>query len=294
MTILVTGATGYIGREFIKSLQNKYNLIVLVRESSDVTELKELKCSIEKFDNYENINTIFENLLIDGVIHFASNVIVEHKTDDISNLVDSNIKYATFLLDSCVKNNVKWFINTGTFWQNYQNEDYNPVNLYASTKEAFKVISKYYTQTSDLIFTTIKLNDTFGPNDTRPKIFNLWDKYSQNNEILDMSKGEQIIDISYIEDIIYAYKCMIDNLNSNNNKLFNNEEYVVTSSQRMTLKELAKLFQKITNRELKINWGGRDYRKREVMIPLYDVKTVPNWKQQYSLEEAILKTIGEN
>ena len=56
------------------------------------------------------------------------------------------------------KFNLKWFINTGTFWQNYQSEKYNPVNLYAATKEAFQNIAKYYTETSSLIFTTIKLN----------------------------------------------------------------------------------------------------------------------------------------
>ena len=45
-------------------------------------------------------------------------------------------------------------------------------------KEGFENIAKYYIETSNLIFTTIKLNDTFGANDTRNKVFNIWNKIS--------------------------------------------------------------------------------------------------------------------
>ena len=294
MTILVTGGTGYIGREFIKKYQNDFDIISLVRATSDIEYLKSLNCKIKRFDNFRNINNVFQENKIIGVVHFASNVIVEHEENDLCNLIDSNINYGTYLLELSKQNGVKWFLNTGTFWQNYQNKDYNPVNFYAATKEAFEKIAMYYTQTSDIIFTTIKLNDTFGPNDTRPKIFNLWDKYSRLDETLDMSEGEQIIDISYIDDVVSAFKVMINNLQSENSKLYNNRSYVVSSKQRMTLKELANLFKKVTNRNLNINWGARAYRNREVMIPLESSQLVPGWEQMYTLEEAIIKTIGEN
>lgn len=293
MTILVTGATGYIGREFIKTYQNNYEIIALIRCSSDATQLKSFNCKIKIFASFKDIHTAFEENNIAGIVHFASNVIVEHNQNDISNLIDSNIKYGTYLLDLSKKFHLKWFINTGTFWQNYESIDYSPVNLYAATKEAFEKIAVYYTQTSDLIYTTIKLNDTFGPNDTRPKVFNLWDKYSKSGYTLEMSEGEQVIDISYIEDVINAYGTMIENLQKEKYKEFNNKSYIVTSNQRMTLKELAKLFEHITNRKLNINWGGRPYREREVMVPFSQGVLVPGWKQEYTLEEAILKTIGE-
>ncbi len=293
MTMLITGATGYIGREFVKAYSEEYNIIALIRDSSDISQLEALNCTIERFADFSEIDTIFSENNIDGVLHFASNVVVEHTVNQIDSLLESNIKFGVYLLEACKKYNVKWCINTGTFWQNYESEDYNPVNLYAATKEAFQDIAKYYTQISDLIFTTIKLNDTFGPNDTRPKIFNLWDKYSKSGEILDMSKGEQVIDISYIEDVLSAFKTMIENLQNDDNTIYNNSCYVVSSSQRMPLKKLAILFEKVTKKKLNINWGGRPYRDREVMKPYDSGILVSNWKQKYTLEEAIIKTIGE-
>jgi len=294
MTILVTGATGYIGREFVKAYSTRYNIIILARESSNIVQLEFLKCTVVKFKSFLEINNIFNDYSIDGVLHFASSIIVKHNIDQIDNLIDSNIKYGTYLLETCKKYDVKWFLNTGTFWQNYEDEEYNPINLYAATKEAFQDIGKYYTETSNLIFTTIKLNDTFGPNDTRPKIFNLWNQYSKSGEVLDMSEGEQIIDISYIEDVINAFKIMIENLQKdNNNHAYNNKCYVVSSNKKITLKELAKIFEDITDKRVTINWGARPYRDRELMSPYEKGIYVPNWKQKYTLEEAILKTIGE-
>lgn len=292
MTIVVTGATGYIGKEFIRAYGNIYKIIAFVRVTSDTSGLQSLNCQIRHYKNFKEIDKFFKNTHISGIIHFASNIVIEHSIDDIENLLNSNIAYGIYLLESCKKNGVKWFLNTGTFWQNYESKHYNPVNLYAATKESFQTLAKYYTESSNLIFTTIKLNDTFGPNDTRSKIFNLWDNYSKSGALLNMSQGEQIIDISYIEDVINAFFIMIKNLESSNYRDYNNKSYIVCSQERMTLKELSKFFEHVTKRTLNINWGGRSYREREVMVPYKEGELVPGWRQQYSLKEAIQKTIG--
>jgi len=291
MKILVTGATGFIGKNLIKLLLDNNEIHIIVRMNSLTLEI-DSRAKIFTYD--ENINSLVDFFLkekFDGVIHLASLFLVDHKRDDISNLISSNIKFGTDILQGCKESNVKWFINTGTFWQNYNNEDYNPVNLYASTKEAFEKIAKYYVETSNLIFVTIKLSDTFGPNDTRNKVFNLWNRISKTNEILEMSKGEQLIDISYIEDVINAYSILIEHLNLDSKKDFKNKIFTVGSNERMSLKSLSKVFEEATNSNLNIKWGARPYREREVMIPWENGETIPNWKPKYTLKKAIIKTI---
>ncbi len=294
MKILVTGATGFIGQNLVSLLlKNGIEIYCLVREESDCSKIDK-KAKIIKYDKkVDSLIEVFNKQKFYGVVHLASIFLAEHKARDIVSLISSNVEFGTTLLEACKQSDVKWFINTGTFWQNYEDKDYNPVNLYAATKEAFENIAKYYTQTSNLIFTTIKLNDTFGPNDTRNKVFNLWAKIANTNEVLEMSKGEQIIDISYIEDVISAYEVLISHLNSDDAQNFKNKTFAVKSQTRVSLKELAEIFQKATNSKLNIIWGGREYRQRELMLPWENGEVVPNWSPKYSLEEAIKKTIGE-
>ena len=109
-----------------------------------------------------------------------------------------------------------------------------------------------------------------------------------------MSAGEQIIDISYIDDVVLAYEVLITHLSSDQKEDFKNKEFVVTNNEKYSLKELSKLFEEATNTKLSIKWGARPYREREVMIPYNNGEIVPNWKQKYTLKEAIKKTIGEN
>lgn len=287
MKILITGATGFIGRNLANKLIEKYDITAIVRKKSDVSFLNQ-NIKIFRYDkNVNNLVEFFKENKFDGIIHFASLFLSSHNIEDISSLIDSNIKFGTELLECAKLFNVKWFINTGTFWQHYNNEKYNPVNFYAATKKAFEVIAKYYVETSSLVFTTIKLNDTFGLNDTRKKIFNLWIDNIKNNKMLDMSKGEQIIDISYIEDVVNAYEVMINNLSKEDYRKYNLKSYVVSNKEKLTLKELAKLFEEVTGKKLNINWGARNYREREVMIPYNKGELVPGWEQKYNLREAM-------
>lgn len=295
MKILVTGATGFIGQNLVKVLLDKnYEVHCIVRVDSNTSNISQ-NITIFKYDqNIDGLIEYFNEQKFDGLIHLASLFLATHTKDDISNLIFSNIKFGTELLEACKVSDVKWFINTGTFWQNYENEDYNPVNLYAATKEAFENIAKYYIETSNLIFTTIKLNDTFGANDTRNKVFNIWNKISKSGEILDMSAGEQIIDISYIDDVISAYEVLITHLSSDQKEDFKSKEFVVTNNEKMSLKELSRVFEEATNTRLNIKWGARPYREREVMHPYSNGIKVPNWNQKYTLKQSIQKTIGEN
>lgn len=295
MKILITGATGFIGQNLIKSLVNQdHTLTAIIRSNSDTTSIDPRVKIFYYSSDIAELEMLFQNHQFDGVIHLASLFLASHNPKDITPLIQSNIQFGTELLEVCKQTNVKWFLNTGTFWQHYESDSYNPVNLYAATKEAFEVIAKYYTQTSELIFTTIKLNDTFGPNDTRNKVFNLWQKIAASQESLDMSGGEQIIDISYIDDVIFAYDLLINQLGSSQKAELHNRAFALSSPERMSLKDLAVLYQKATDSQLNINWGKRPYREREVMLPWEHGEPVPGWKPQYSLTQAIQKTLMEH
>ena len=158
MKILITGVTGFIGQNLTKCLleNNNYDLYAVVRSQSDILHVDKRITLFEYDSDIEKLIAFFQDEKFDGVVHLASLFLAKHCSSDINQLVHSNIQFGTELLEASKVANVKWFINTGTFWQNYHDEPYNPVNLYAATKEAFSIIAKYYTETSSLVFSTLK------------------------------------------------------------------------------------------------------------------------------------------
>ena len=294
MNILITGATGFIGSHLIKQLSITNNSLFCTLLENEINIFGEDSVKSIVLSNYnldENVDYLRKNN-IEGIIHLASIVQSgQHNSVDVEKLIDSNIKFGTILLEIAVRAQIKWFINTGTYWQHYNNNEYSPVNLYAATKQAYMDIAKFYIDSNKIKFCTIELFDTLGPNDTRLKIFTLWDKLAKSGETLDMSPGEQIIDISYIDDIIEAYIILSQHLSSNSLIVTNGSVFVVKAEKRHTLKELAEIFEKTTNQKLKINWGGKSYRDREVMVPWEHGTVVPNWKPKRTINEAIKLTL---
>lgn len=288
MNILVTGATGFIGTNLTRELRKQHNLFILGQFEGDPEKL-ELP-GIVMTDDIQRLADYIKNNEIEGVIHLASLYLTVHTPEQIKDLVSSNVYFGTAVLEaSSLAGSVKWFLNTGSIWQNYNTKgaDYNPVNLYAATKQAFIDMAKYYTDVFDIRFCTLKLCDTYGPNDTRRKIFKLFKDYSESGEVLKMSPGEQNIDLIYITDIISGFTKLAELLASEQEL---GDEYVLTSGKQIPLRELAQLFCDVSGRKLNIEWGGRSYRDREVMIPWKGVP-LPGWKALVDVKEGIRRFI---
>ncbi len=177
-------------------------------------------------------------------------------------------------------------MNTGTYWQNYLHDstEYDPVNLYAATKQAFIDISKYYTETSDIKFVTLKICDTYGPKDPRRKLMSLFKQYAESGEQLKMSPGEQKINLLYIDDVVNGFITLV-NLLCNKTQLKN--EYVLSAKKTYSLRELAGIFETVSKKKLNILWGGLPYREREVMTPWQQGNLVPGWKQKTDIHQGI-------
>lgn len=271
---LVTGATGFVGSNLCKKLiEQDWNVTIICRKSSKLDNLEEIKnrINIFEYDNdLKNMIKFLKENKFEIVFHLASLFIAEHESKDVDNLLNSNIVFGTHLLEGMKESENKLLINTGTSWQNYNSEEYNPVDLYAATKEAFEKILKYYVEAEEVRCITLKLFDTYGENDTRPKLINLLNKFADEGKELDMSLGEQKLDLVHIDVVtntfIKAYELL------KNNEEIKNEVYGVSSGKQISLREIVENFERETGKKLKINWGARPYRKREVMEPIRSLK----------------------
>ena len=174
-SVLITGATGFVGSHLAESLVQKgYIVHTVVRPTSDVMFLEKLnpeRVRIHIYNENHRFDAIFGEIPMverpQVVFHLAAMMIGTPAYDDIAPLFQSNLIFGTELLEGMRLYGIEHLVNTGTFWQHYQNEGYNPVNLYAATKQAFEDLIAYYVQACEFKVINLHLFDNYGTNDKR-------------------------------------------------------------------------------------------------------------------------------
>ena len=288
---LVTGATGYIGSNLVHHLLAEgWEVHIVIRPSSDLSALGSSQDSVQVHE-HDGTTQGMANLVRlakpNVVFHLASLFLAQHKSDDISALVHSNILFSTQLVEAMASHDVKYIVNTGTSWQHYENKTFCPVNLYAATKQAFEDILTYYTEAHGIKATTLTLFDTYGPRDPRQKLIALLWKTAISQEPLVMSPGDQLIELVHVNDVVDAFFLAAKYIQTQSK---NYTRFGVGSRNPMKLRELVVAFEKATGTFLPITWSGRPYRPREVMVTWTAFDPVPGWTQKIAFEDGIKQT----
>lgn len=294
MNILITWITWFVWKNLSIFLKQKwYNIYWIVRNNSDKEQL--IQNNINYFV-YNNNDYELENYLkinkIDWIIHLATIYLINNDIKDIENIINTNITFWTKVLEIASNIWIKWFLNTSTFIQNYENRDYSPQNLYAATKQAFEDIWKYYSESWKINFLSLSLVNTYWKWDVRKKIFNIWDEIWKNKNILDSTSWEQFIDILYIDDVIYAYYELLKQLKIDSN-ILNWKKFIISSWEIIKLKDLSLIFEKISWKKLNINWWWIAHRNREIMYPYNIWENIPWWKPKITLENWLKKFLDK-
>ncbi len=285
---LITGASGFVGSHLARHLQQQgWQIHLLTRPNSVLPALlNDVPCQRHAYDgSTDSVLQAVADSRPTVVFHLASLFLSQHQSRDVAPLMASNVLFGSQLLEAMQVHGVTRLMNTGTSWQHYQNADYNPVCLYAATKQAFEAVLQYYVAAHGLRAITLKLFDTYGPADPRPKLFHLLQKTAQAGQPLDMSAGEQLIDIVHIDDVCAAYQLAAQRLL--NDLAQGHESYAVSSGQPLPLKDLVALYAQVTGQNVPINWGARPYRPREVMQPWHSGQPVPGWQPRIALAEGM-------
>lgn len=294
--ILVTGATGFIGKNLVENLKEKFEIYALILDEKEKNVIPQIDYILWKtfFDRENEIKTLDGKKLgkIDTVIHLASYG-VNPKDNDIDKMIESNINLTKDLISNLERVSCKNIIFTGSGFEYgdkgkiklKEDMELNPFSLYGATKVSAFLIGKKLCESLGINYINLRLFNIFGEyegsNRLIPQIIN---NYLEGKE-LNFTAGNQVRDYLYIKDIIEVYEMILEK------NIYNNETYNVCSSEEVTIKEfITKVANTIGINKESLNFGIIPSRKEEALYIVGDnskLKKDFDWNRKYSYEFGI-------
>lgn len=285
MNIIMTGATAYIGKKLLKRLKKEgHRMYAVVRGSSDTEDIEEYVERIICCTPYLDLYRVMETIQPEVFINLAGFYCGSHTPEKIQFLCDSNFQLPTYVTDAVVAAGGKYIIQTSSVQQCYKGELFNPINLYASTRQAFEDVLKYYTSVQAVCGVVLQLFDTYGADDSRDKVFNFV-RRMREGEKLAMSPGKQKMYFCYIDDVVDAYVKALEFMVQEN--IGSYLKYSVRGEEPICLKEFIEEYIRYTGRNIMLQWGKREYMIKEIMDPTGFGVPVPEWYPKISYKEGI-------
>ncbi len=295
MRVLVTGGGGFIGSHVVEKLiENNHEPVILTKDCNKIDRIRHLE---GKYDIYNGAayRWAFQRKKIDAVIHLATLYKKEDDETSLEEMYRTNIEFPGKILNEMLKNDTKYFIDTGTFFEYELSGSFidefvkkKPYNLYATTKTAFNEISDYYTDKIKKV--NLKLFSPYGPKDNSKLITNLGRALANDKEI-EVTKGDQELSFTYVKDIAEAYIKALDYLVKEDYNGVRYENFNICSPS-VKLSRVFDLLEEISSKKDLIK-RTREYSKNEVMFGRgknYLANKHLGWDPKYTIEEGLRET----
>lgn len=283
-TILMTGATGYLGSNILNTIVkiSGYKVVILKRSFSNTFRVNNVIDDIVAYNIDEvDIEKIFKENKIDIILHCATDY--GRKVVDPMQIIEANLVLPIKLLECGRKYNVKSFINTDTILD-------KRISHYSLSKKQFRDWLLSYK--NNLVCMNVELEHFYGPGDDRTKFVSYIAELLMNNaDKIDLTLGEQKRDFVYIEDVVKAFLKIIARSEELDKGFY---EFQVCSEREITIKDLVLMLKNIIgNSKTLLNFGAVPYRENEVMVSSADASEVRKlgWSAEYTLEDGLRKMI---
>lgn len=225
MTVLITGAAGFIGFHVSQKLLADGHTVIGLDNLNDYydVKLKEDRLAILmqhdifqfnkiSLENRAGVNKVFERSAPVCVINLAAQAGVRYSLHNPYAYVDANVVGFLNVLEACRHNQVGHFIfassssvygaNTKLPFSVHDNVDH-PVSLYAATKKANELMAHTYSHLYGLPATGLRFFTVYGPWGRPDMALYLFTKAILEGKPLQVfNHGEMMRDFTYVDDIV--------------------------------------------------------------------------------------------
>lgn len=299
--VIITGATGFIGKYLVKELvKQEVEIIAVVRENSrNILEIASLPIKIIKcnISDYRLLPELITDRDIDAVFHFAWQGVSDLDARDQAIQIQ-NLQSTLDLIDAMVKMSIKTFVGAGSLHEveaiveMQENKTISNMGyMYKSAKIAAHWMGKAKSGNVGIRFFWPLIN-TYGEGEKSTRLINTTIRKIVLGEEPALSNGNQYYDFVHVEDVAHALYLIAE-------KGVDGANYVIGSGQAKPLKEFLKVVGDITNRMnggTKVPLGFGQITANVVSLPkeTFDVANLfrdTGFVPKISFDEGIIRTV---
>ena len=286
--VLVTGATGFIGRHLVRRLvADGRPVVALVRDGRAVDPA--VATEVIPADDAALRDVVARHRPV-ACVHLATRFVATQHVDDLAALVEANVLFGLRVAEACLAADAVPFVDTGTVWQHAGGAPYAPLNLYAATKQALHDLLVDLAGRG-LPVATLTLGDTYGPDDPRPKLVPRLLDAARTGEVLPMGDGTGRIDLVHVDDVVSAFSLVVDRLTDPVDPIRPRPDastgHTLTSGAPCTVRDLVDVADRALGRSIPVAWGARADRPVDRRPALPHDPPLPGWSPAIPLDEGL-------
>jgi CDP-3, 6-dideoxy-D-glycero-L-glycero-4-hexulose-4-reductase len=274
-TILVTGANGVLAKRFITTFNTEYRIVKGLRQPSQPGEIQ--------VESWKEISTSIE---FDAVVHFAGKYLVEDSAESVKIVHDAVVGTATAIVEFC-KTNKTPLVALGSYFEQAPKE-LSPWSHYSIAKKSASKILELASTTHGIPIRYLYAYDTYGDDLTRGKIVDLL--LDPTTQKLELSPGEQKLNLTHEDDFVAAVKLTLDDLIVNRGHF--KASQIRNDKDEFTLRHIAEFINSKRTNQIDLKLGVKPYRKREVFNTWDCAPNVEGWIPKFLFKDFVITKAG--
>ncbi|OGK20116.1 hypothetical protein A3D80_04365 [Candidatus Roizmanbacteria bacterium RIFCSPHIGHO2_02_FULL_40_13b] len=292
-TILITGATSFLGSKLIHELEKDKKLKIIKTSLHG-----NAKQGIEKLDLLQpsKVKRFIANKKPEIIFHFAALVNLTRDYDTARKCIDANITATLNLLEACSGSSLKRFIFSST------EEIYginilpykevilpNPPSMYSISKIAGEQLCEYYSKIIGFRLIILRIGTLYGPGSQPDRFLTSIFKSVVVGKPILLNSGKLKRDYIYISDAVSAL------LKSMKKAFRKNEIINIGGSTSISLRKFIEMAVKNSKSTSKIMFNAFPDRIGEAPVQKMSIlkaKELLNWEPKIDLAVGIKKSIA--
>lgn len=290
--VVITGATGFIGKALTKKLLSEGVEVTAV--AFDLEKLDDIACDNLKtvnasFDDYRTLGNTMAHDDYDIMFHLAWSGYGKATNDYTIQL--SNVMATCDAVSIAKQIGCKRFVFSTSFSEymipidSERSHNENGVcNVYGATKESARILAQAIAKQIGIDMVSVAFSNTFGPGDYSTRTPNLFITKFQNHEAVDLTEGVDLYEWTFIDDTVAGLVAAATNGKSG-------EIYYIGSNNVRPLIDIVSDIRDIIYPEGEINVGKYHeiFKCDYSSIDTYKLYRDTGFKAQCDFKESVLK-----